>query len=164
MTIAVYPGTFDPITNGHIDVIRRASSIFDRLIVGVYDRPDKQLLFSLTERMDMVKKVTADFPNVYIKSYAGLTVDFVHEAKGTVMIRGLRANSDFEQEFGMALMNKKLAPDIELVCLITAAEYQFLHSSLIKEAAKLGGCLKGMVPDHVAIALKRKFPKSRARC
>ncbi len=164
MTIAVYPGTFDPITNGHIDVINRASAIFDRLIVGVYDRPDEQPLFSLTERMDMVNKAVADLPNVCVKSYAGLTVDFVREVKGTVMIRGFRASSDFEQEFAMALMNKKLAPDIELVCLITSTEYQFLHSSLIKEVAELGGCLKDMVPDHVAIALKRKFPKDEARC
>lgn len=164
MTIAVYPGTFDPITNGHVDIIKRASTVFDRLIIGVYDRPDKQLLFSLTERMDMVKKVVADLPNVYVKSYAGLTVDFIREVKGTIMIRGLRASSDFEREFGMALMNKKLAPDIELVCLIASAEYQFIHSSLIKEVAKLGGCLKDMVPDHVAIALKRKFPKDEARC
>jgi len=157
MPIAVYPGTFDPITNGHIDVIKRASTIFDRLIIGVYDRPDKQLLFSLTERMDMVKKVVADLPNVCVKSYAGLTVDFIREVKGTVMIRGLRASSDFEREFELALMNKILAPDIELICLMTSSKYQFLHSSLIKEVARLGGCLEGMVPDHVAIALKEKF-------
>ena len=157
MTIAVYSGTFDPVTNGHVDIIKRASTVFDRLIIGIYDKPDKQLLFSLSERMDMVKKVVADLPNVYVKSYARLTVDFIREVNGTVMIRGLRANSDFEQEFGMALMNKKLAPDIELVCLITSAEYQFIHSSLIKEVARLGGCLEGMVPDHVATALKEKF-------
>lgn len=157
MPIAVYPGTFDPITNGHIDVIKRASTIFDRLIIGVYDRPDKQLLFSLTERMDMVKKVVADLPNVHVKSYAGLTVDFIREVKGTVMIRGLRASSDFEREFELALMNKILAPDIELICLMTSSKYQFLSSSLIKEVTKLGACLEGMVPDHVAIALKGKF-------
>lgn len=157
MTIAVYPGTFDPITNGHADIIKRASNIFGKLIIGVYDKPDKQLLFSITERVDMVKKVVADLPDVYVRAYTGLTADLIHEVKGTVMIRGLRAISDFEREFEIALMNKKLAPDIELICLMTSSEYQFLSSSLIKEVARLGGCLKDMIPDHVAIALKEKF-------
>jgi len=157
MTIAVYPGTFDPITNGHADIIKRASNIFGKLIIGVYDKPDKQLLFSITERVDMVKKVVADLPDVYVRAYTGLTADFIHEVKGTAMIRGLRAISDFEREFEIALMNKKLAPDIELICLMTSSEYQFLSSSLIKEVARLGGCLKDMIPDHVAIDLKEKF-------
>lgn len=158
MTTAVYPGTFDPITNGHIDVIKRAATIFGKLIIGVYDKSDKQLLFSLTERVDLVKKTVVNLSNVYVTSFTGLTVDFVHEAKGTVMIRGLRATSDFEREFAMALLNRKLAPDIELICLMSSSEYHFLSSSLIKEAARLGGCLEGMVPDHVATALKEKFP------
>ncbi|PIP47897.1 MAG: pantetheine-phosphate adenylyltransferase [Chloroflexi bacterium CG23_combo_of_CG06-09_8_20_14_all_45_10] len=157
MTIAVYPGTFDPITNGHLDIINRASAVFDKLTIGVYDQPEKQLLFSLEERMDMVEKAVADLSNVCVKSFSGLTVDFIREVGGTVMIRGLRVSSDFEREFEMALMNKKLAPDIELICLMTSSEYQFLSSSLIKEVAKLGGCLRGMVPDHVATALREKF-------
>ncbi len=157
MTIAVYPGTFDPITNGHLDIINRASAVFDKLIIGVYEQPGKQLLFSPEERMDMAEKAIADLPNVCVKSFSGLAVDFIHEVGGTVMIRGLRASSDFEREFEMALMNKKLAPDIELICLMTSSEYQFLSSSLIKEVAKLGGCLRGMVPDHVATALREKF-------
>ncbi|MDH5781553.1 MAG: pantetheine-phosphate adenylyltransferase, partial [Dehalococcoidia bacterium] len=157
MTIAVYPGTFDPITNGHLDIINRALAVFDKLIIGIYDQPGKQLLFSLEERMDMAEKAVADLPNVCVKSFSGLTVDFVREVKGEVMIRGLRVSSDFEREFEMALMNKKLAPDIELICLMTSSEYQFLSSSLIKEVAKLGGCLRGMVPDHVATALTEKF-------
>jgi len=157
MAIAVYPGTFDPVTNGHLDIINRASAVFDKLIIGIYDQPDKQLLFSPEERMDMAEKAVADLPNVCVKSFNGLAVDFIHEVGGTVMIRGLRASSDFEREFEMALMNKKLAPDIELICLMTSSEYQFLSSSLIKEVAKLGGCLRGMVPDHVATALREKF-------
>jgi pantetheine-phosphate adenylyltransferase len=160
MTIAVYPGTFDPITNGHLDIVTRALAVFDKLIIGVYDQPEKQLLFSLEERMDMAGKAVADLPNVGVKSFSGLAVDFVREVKGAVMIRGLRVSSDFEREFEMALMNKKLAPDIELICLMANSEYQFLSSSLIKEVAKLGGCLEGMVPDHVATALRGKFSAS----
>jgi len=157
MTIAVYPGTFDPITFGHVDVIKRASAVFDKLIVAVYDKPDKQPLFSLEERVNMVEETVAGLPNISVKSFTGLTVNFIRRAKGAVMIRGLRANSDFEREFEIALMNKKLAPDIELICLMTSSQYQFLSSSMIKEVARLGGCVEGMVPDHVAVALRKKF-------
>lgn len=157
MKTAVYPGTFDPITMGHIDIIKRASTIFDKLIVGIYDRPYKQLLFSVEERVNMVEQATANLSNVYVMAYNGLSIDFIRTVKGTVMIRGLRANSDFEREFEMALMNKQLAPDIELICLMTSPEYQFLSSGLIKEVANLGGGVENMVPDHVAIALKEKF-------
>jgi pantetheine-phosphate adenylyltransferase len=104
-----------------------------------------------------VKEAVTGLSNVHVKAFKGLTVDFIHQIGGRVMIRGLRANSDFEREFEMALMNRKLAPDIELLCLMTSSQYQFLSSSLIKEVAKLGGCLEGMVPDHVAVALKEKF-------
>jgi len=157
MRIAVYPGTFDPITMGHIDIIKRASAIFDQLIVGIYDRPYKQLLFSVEERVDMVEEAIAELPNVRAMSYSGLTVDFIHKVKGKVMIRGLRANPDFEHEFAIALMNKKLASDIELICLMTSPQYQFLSSDLIKEVANLGGCVEDMVPPHVAMALRKKF-------
>ena len=157
MTIAVYPGSFDPITNGHMDIIRRALALFDKLIVAVYEKPSKRLLFSLEERVDMVQKALAGIPNVSVQSYDCLTVHFIHQVKGKAMIRGLRMNSDFEQEFEMALMNKKLAPDIELVCLMADSGYQFLSSSSIKEVARLGGCLEGMVPEHVAEALREKF-------
>ncbi len=157
MRTAVYPGTFDPITMGHIDIIKRASAIFDKLIVGIYDRPYKEILFSVEERVDMVEQAIAGFSNVSVMSYSGLSVDFIRKVKGTVMIRGLRANSDFEREFEMALMNKQLAPDIDLVCLMTSSEYQFLSSSLIKEVVNLGGGVENMVPEHVAVALKQKF-------
>jgi len=156
MIVAVYPGTFDPITNGHVDIIRRASVLFDKLIIGVYESPEKQPLFSLEQRIELVEKAITELPGVLVKPFKGLIVDFMHEVEGKVMIRGLRATSDFEREFEMALMNKKLAPDIELVCLMTSSQYQFLSSSLIKEVAMLGGCLEGMVPNHVAAALKEK--------
>jgi len=156
VTVALYPGTFDPLTCGHIDIIGRASALFDKLIIGIYENPDKHPLFSLEERVTLVGKAITDFPNVQVQSFKGLTVDFMHQLEAKVMIRGLRANSDFEREFEMALMNKKLAPDTELVCLMTSSQYQFLSSSLIKEVAMLGGRLEGMVPDHVAGALKEK--------
>jgi len=156
MTVAVYPGTFDPVTNGHMDIVKRASALFDELIVGVYENPDKQPLFSLEQRIELVEKAITGLPNVHVRPFKGLTVDFVHQVEGKVMIRGLRVNSDFEREFEIALMNKNLASDIELVCLMTSSQYQFLSSSLIKEVAMLGGCLEGMVPDHVAVALKEK--------
>lgn len=157
MTIAVYPGSFDPITNGHSDIVKRASSLFDTLVVAVYDRPDKNLLFGVEERVELSRKACEDIPNVHVQSFSGLVVDFIHHMKADVMIRGLRANSDFEREFEMALMNRSLAPDIELVCLMTSPRYQFISSSVIKEVARLGGCLEGMVPDHVAQALTRKY-------
>jgi pantetheine-phosphate adenylyltransferase len=157
MDLAVYPGTFDPLTYGHMDIIERATALVDQLIVGIYENPDKQPLFSLEQRVKLVGEAVTGLPNVHVKAFKGLTVDFIRQVGGRVMIRGLRANSDFEREFEMALMNRKLAPDIELLCLMTSSQYQFLSSSLIKEVAKLGGCLEGMVPDHVAVALKGKF-------
>jgi pantetheine-phosphate adenylyltransferase len=157
MVVAVYPGTFDPLTYGHMDIIERAAALFGKLIVGIYENPTKQPLFPLEQRVELVKEAVTGLSNVHVKAFKGLTVDFIRQIGGRVMIRGLRANSDFEREFEMALMNRKLAPDIELLCLMTSSQYQFLSSSLIKEVAKLGGCLEGMVPDHVAVALKEKF-------
>jgi pantetheine-phosphate adenylyltransferase len=157
MVLAVYPGTFDPLTYGHIDIIERAAALFGRLTVGIYENPSKQPLFPLEQRVELVREAASGLPNVHVKAFKGLTVDFIHRIGGKVMIRGLRANSDFEREFEMALMNRKLAPDIELLCLMTSSQYQFLSSSLIKEVAKLGGSLEGMVPDHVAVALREKF-------
>jgi pantetheine-phosphate adenylyltransferase len=157
MVVAVYPGTFDPLTYGHMDIIERAAALVGKLIVGIYENPTKQPLFSLQQRVSLVEQAVTGLSNVHVKAFKGLTVDFIRQVGGKVMIRGLRANSDFEREFEMALMNRKLAPDIELLCLMTSSQYQFLSSSLIKEVAKLGGCLEGMVPDHVAIALKEEF-------
>ena len=157
MVVVVYPGTFDPLTYGHMDIIERAAALFGKLTVGIYENPSKQPLFPLEQRVKLVKEAVTGLSNVHVKAFKGLTVDFIRQIGGRVMIRGLRANSDFEREFEMALMNRKLAPDIELLCLMTSSQYQFLSSSLIKEVAKLGGCLEGMVPDHVAVALKEKF-------
>ncbi|MBN2463226.1 MAG: pantetheine-phosphate adenylyltransferase [Dehalococcoidia bacterium] len=157
MTIAIYAGSFDPITHGHLDIIKRSSSIFDKLIVGVYDRPEKRLLFSTEERVQMVKQSTVHLKNVETQSYCGLTVDFAKKMGAHVMVRGLRMSSDFEREFEMAMMNKKLAPELELVCFMASLQFQFLSSSLLKEVAQLGGCLEAMVPDHVAKALIKKF-------
>ncbi len=157
MVVAVYPGTFDPLTYGHMDIIERAAALVGKLIVGIYENPTKQPLFPLEQRVRLVEEVVTGLSNVHVKAFKGLTVNFIRQVGGKVMIRGLRANSDFEREFEMALMNRKLAPDIELLCLMTSSQYQFLSSTLIKEVAKLGGCLEGMVPDHVAVALKEKF-------
>jgi pantetheine-phosphate adenylyltransferase len=157
MVVAVYPGTFDPLTYGHMDIIERAVGLFGKLIVGIYENPTKQPLFSLEQRVELVSEAVNGLSSVQVKAFKGLTVDFIRQIGGRVMVRGLRANSDFEREFEMALMNRKLAPEIELLCLMTSAQYQFLSSSLIKEVAKLGGCLEGMVPDHVAAALRGKF-------
>jgi pantetheine-phosphate adenylyltransferase len=157
MTIAVYPGSFDPITNGHMDIVERASALFDHVVVAVYDRPAKNLLFTVQERVDLAKVAASEIRNVSVQAFSGLVVDFIHQMKADVMIRGLRATSDFEREFEMALMNHKLAPDVELVCLMTSAKYQFISSSVIKEVAMLGGCLEGMVPEHVASALVTKY-------
>jgi pantetheine-phosphate adenylyltransferase len=157
MTIAVYPGSFDPITNGHMDIVERAATLFGSVVVAVYDRPEKNLLFGVDERVALARTATKDMPTVSVMAFSGLVVDFIRAIKADVMIRGLRATSDFEREFEMALMNHKLAPDIELVCLMTSAKYQFISSSVIKEVARLGGCLEGMVPDHVASALVTKY-------
>ena len=159
MTIAVYPGTFDPVTEGHLDIVRRASKVFKELVIGIHDKPEKQLLFSIEERVSMVQETVRDLHNVRVEQFSGLTIDFIHRVKGEVMVRGLRAISDFERELAMALMNKELAPDIEMVCLMTSSRYQFLSSSAIKEIASLKGSVQGMVPDNVVLALERKFSR-----
>lgn len=157
MTTAIYPGSFDPITNGHLDIIKRSSSIFEKVIIGVYDIPQKSLLFSVKERVDLAREAVKEYGNVEVTSYSGITVEFARKAKAQVLVRGLRASSDFEREFEMALMNKKLAPDIELVCFMANLRYQFLSSSLLKEIIQLGGNLDDMVPQAVSAALKKKL-------
>jgi pantetheine-phosphate adenylyltransferase len=161
VTIAVYPGSFDPITNGHLDIATRAARLFDKLIIGVYDTPDKRILFSTDERVDLVKRTVTEIPNVEVTSFTSLTVDFAMEMGAKALVRGLRMVTDFEREFEMALMNKKLYPDLELVCLMTGLQYQFLSSSLLKEVAGLGGDIRNMVPEHVAVALKKKLGSSQ---
>jgi len=156
LTIAIYPGSFDPITNGHLDIATRAAKLFDKLIIGIFDIPDKRLLFTTAERAEMARQAVIGSPNIEVESFNGLTVDFAKKVKAQAIVRGLRMTADFEREFDMAMMNKKLSPDLELVCLMSSLEYQFLSSSLLKEAASLGGNIDELVPKHVAIALKNK--------
>ncbi len=158
MNIVIYPGSFDPITNGHFDIITRAASLFDKIIIGVYDAPNKPLLFSTKERVELVSQAIVNLPNVEVQSYSGLTVDFARKVKAQVMLRGLRMSGDFEREFEMALMNKKIFPELELVCLMSNLKYQFLSSTLLKEVALLGddSHIDDLVPKHVAEALRRK--------
>ena len=157
MTIAIYPGSFDPITNGHLDIAIRAAKLFDKLIIGVYDIPAKDLLFNTEERVDLVMQAIVELPNVGVESFTGLTVDFARKVGARVMVRGLRMGGDFEREFNMAMMNKKLFPELELVSLMSSVEYQFLSSSLLKEVASLRGRIDDIVPKHVAQALREKF-------
>jgi pantetheine-phosphate adenylyltransferase len=156
LTIAIYPGSFDPITNGHIDIATRASRLFEKLVIAIFASPAKNLTFSIDERVNLAKRAVANLPNVEVKSYAGLTVEFAQQVNAKVMVRGLRMTADFEREFEMAMMNKKLYPSLELVCLMASQEYQFLSSSLMKEAASLGGNITSLVPPHVAEALIKK--------
>lgn len=163
MVIAIYPGSFDPVTNGHLDIAERAAALFDKLIIAVYETPPKEILFSTEERVRMLKEAVSHLPNVMVESFSGLVVNFARKVGAKAIIRGLRMSSDFEREFEMALMNKKLAPDIEVVCLMSKIEYQFLSSSLLKEVASLGGCIENLVPSNVAQALAEKFPKLKER-
>ena len=156
MTVAIYPGSFDPITNGHIDVAIRAAKFFTKLVVGVYEMPSKPVLFSLEERLEMARQALADLPNIEVRSFSGLSVDFARKVEAQAMVRGLRVSADFEREFDMAMMNKNLYPELELVCFMASPDYQFLRSSLLKEVAKLGGDIKNLVPEHVAQALRKK--------
>ena len=156
--IALYPGSFDPVTNGHLDVAIRAAALFDELVIGVFDAPPKNLMFSTPERVDMIKRALVDVPNIRVELYTELTVHLADRLGARVIIRGLRTGSDFEREFDMALMNKKMAPHIETLTIIASAEHQFISSSLLKEAAQGGGCIENFVPEHVAAALKQKYP------
>lgn len=159
MVLALYPGSFDPVTMGHVDIAERAAALFDGVVVGVYEIPPKQLLFSTKERVALMKKALKHIPNAKVVSYDGLTVEFARKIKAKVIVRGLRMSSDFEKEFEMALMNKKLASDIEVVCFMTKLEFEFVSSSLLKEVARLGGHIDDLVPPHVMDALNEKFSK-----
>lgn len=157
MVRAVFPGTFDPIHYGHINIATRAARLFDELIVAVYDRPLKSLLFSPEERIALTRQAFADNPKIVICGYSGLTVDFCRKVNAQVIVRGLRVFSDFEYEFRMALANHRLAPQIEVMALITDEEHSFLSSSTVREIASLGGDVSSMVPPHVLAALRGRF-------
>ena len=157
MIRAVFPGTFDPIHLGHIDIANRAVRLFDEVIVAVYNRPLKTLLFSPEERIDLVRRSFDDNPKIRIMGYSGLTVEFCHSVGALALVRGMRVFSDFEYEFRMALANHRLAPDIEVVALISAEEHTFLSASTVREIASLNGDISSMVPSHVEKALIQRF-------
>lgn len=154
MTTAVYPGTFDPIHNGHIDIARRAADIFDKVVVGVYDRPQKNLMFSVSDRVAMATEALAGCDNIAVSRYHGLTVDFCRQVGAHVIVRGLRVISDFELEYQMALMTRKLDPGVDMVCLMTTLESAFISSSIVKDVARAGGPVSQFVPAHVEAALR----------
>lgn len=156
MTVAIYPGSFDPITNGHLDIVTRAAKLFEKVIIGVYERPNKHLLFTAEERVDLARRTVVNLANVEVRSFSGLAIDFAKQEKAQAMIRGLRMSADFEREFEMAMMNRKLSPGLDMVCLMASQEYQFLSSSLLKEVACLEGNINDLVPEHVAKALRKK--------
>jgi len=154
---AVYPGSFDPITNGHVDIIQRGLEIFDKILISVLINPKKELLFSTKERVDMIQTIFSSQEKVEVKAFDGLLVDFAKKNNAKIIIRGLRAISDFEYEFQMTLMNRKLDPEIETFFLMPNVNYSFLSSKLVKEVSMLGGSLQGLVPMEVEKKLKKKI-------
>lgn len=163
MTVrALYPGSFDPIHNGHIDIALRAARIFDEVIIGVYDMPKKKLLFDVDERLAQANEAFRDYPAIRVAKFSGLTVDYAREVGAMVLVRGLRVFSDFELEFRMGLANKKLAPEIETVSIMTDIQHISISSSTIREIAELGGDVSSMVPPFVAEALAKRFAELRA--
>lgn len=155
--VAVYPGSFDPITYGHLDLIQRGSKIAGRLVVAVLQNEEKQALFSPEERMDMLREVVHEFPNVEVDSFEGLLVDYAKRRDAQVLIRGIRAISDYEYELQMALMNRRLAPDIETLFMMSGEAYSFISSRLVKEVIGLGGNISGLVPPSVEVRLRDRF-------
>ena len=157
MAKAFYPGSFDPAHNGHIDVAKRASRLFDQVVVGVYQAPPKVLMFDTEERVELFQESLKGINNVEVVEFTGLAPTVAREVGAEVILRGLRAGFDFEQEFEMALMWRNLAPDIDVVCMMTALEHQFIYSSRIKEVARLGANIDNLVPPHIAAALKERI-------
>tara|TARA_B100001013_G_scaffold237809_1_gene146462 strand:- start:145 stop:645 length:501 start_codon:yes stop_codon:yes gene_type:complete len=161
MSIAIYPGTFDPVTNGHVDIVERASKTVDHLTVGVVEISSKRTMFTVDERISMFIEAVNHVPNVSVESYSGLTVNAAREIGADVIVRGLRITSDFEYESEMALMNRRMAEDIETICLFSALEYQILSSSRVKEVAALGADVSGLVPQNVWGPLSERISQTK---
>ncbi|MCY4365150.1 MAG: pantetheine-phosphate adenylyltransferase [Chloroflexi bacterium] len=157
MVTALYPGSFDPVTRGHIDVAARAAALFDKVIVAVYASPSKNLLFTTEERVALFQDAVSNLPNVEVRQFQGLVVRSAQDMGAAVIVRGLRSGSDFEYEYEMAFMNRKLAPDVDMVSFMTSQEHMFVSSSLLKEVARLGGDITEMVTPRVASAVYEKF-------
>lgn len=160
---AVYPGTFDPITNGHLDIISRGGTLFDRIIVAILRNPEKDPLFPLEERVDILRSVVGKWPSVVVEAFDGLLVEYARERGAQVIVRGLRALSDFEYEFQMTQMNQRLEPGIQTVFMMPSETYSYVSSRLVKEVARLGGDVTGLVPAEVATRLKRRFAAPSGR-
>ena len=158
--IALYPGSFDPLTNGHLDLIERGSQIFDELIVAILRNPEKEPLFSLSERREMMVAMTEPWNNVRVQTFEGLMVDYAVKAEASVVLRGIRAISDYEYELQMALMNRKLQPALETVFMMPAEQYSYISSRLVREIAQLGGSIQGLVPEIVEQRLREKLDPS----
>lgn len=160
MRIAVYPGSFDPLTNGHLDIIRRSTNLFDRVFVSVLENEGKSPLFSVAERMDLIRRCLASLERVEVHSFSGLLVDFMRRVEATVVVRGIRAVSDYEYELQMALMNRELNHAVETIFMLPSVEYTFVSSRLVKEVFRLGGDIAHLVPPPVLDALKARLPVS----
>jgi pantetheine-phosphate adenylyltransferase len=160
-SIALYPGSFDPITNGHLDLIQRGSKLFDRLIVSILRNESKEPLFSVEERMEMLREAVREYPNVELDSFDGLLVDYAAARSATVILRGIRAISDYEYELQMALMNRRLRPDIETVFMMASESYSFISSKLVKEVFALGGNIAGLAPPNVEARLSRRYVRGK---
>ena len=159
--IAIYPGSFDPVTNGHVDIAQRGLRLFDKIIVAILSNPGKDFLFTVEERIEMLESSFEEYPNIEVGTFDGLLVDYAAKKKSTAILRGMRAVSDFEYEFQLALMNRKLNREVQTVFLMTSLRWIFTSSSIIKEAAQFGGDIKGMVPPIVNEKLKKKFKRTR---
>ncbi len=159
MRIAICPGSFDPVTNGHIDIFERASKLFDVLIIAVFHNPNKKPLFDMAERVELLKLTTKHIPNIRIDSFSGLLNEYAHQQDANIIVRGLRALSDFEYEFQRALLIKKIDPTLETVFIMTSSEYSFISSSGIKELASFGGCITGLVPKGVEDRIGKRIKK-----